>query len=507
MARRRRRNPVDESEDPFEVQVEAFLTERGYDVFDVECGTLIGTEAGQTCSVTFEDGSKILLGEEYGGKWSGIRYDTDGLTVLASVGVGALDEDIRAGKRLTYGVKPRHETWEALLLYLLEFPVRGGPQEPTKGFAGDITIPEEWLLDFAAATDEGSLRRGPGVGLTERTGVVRRRSRRAEREAEEDPEVEEEREQFIESIVEPGLRRRRRKPLPKGLPDVPPEDIFPGWGEENPRRRRKKTPEWKRLIEQSRRHWERYDEKPLKRNLFAFGAHLERMKASGSARVKAERARALRAFRREMKLHGWKMPKQKIPGGRAALLRAKEFDQAQLTMGTKVELEHTDDVGIAREIAMDHLAEDPRYYIELAKMEERLERTRNPGGTGRSFRETDLEAEIAFELDALKVPYERIKEVKQRYYFNRRRYPEFYVEPMPGEQLLVVVEDRFGTTSNFFTLEHARLGTLWNWVRGGTSTGEWTPQGGGGGYKTLDEALYDAYSDVAIINPKRRRRR
>jgi len=36
--------------------------------------------------------------------------------------------------------------------------------------------------------------------------------------------------------------------------------------------------------------------------------------------------------------------------------------------GIKVELEHTDDIYIAREIAMDHLAEDPDYYNKLKKI-------------------------------------------------------------------------------------------------------------------------------------------
>jgi len=38
-----------------------------------------------------------------------------------------------------------------------------------------------------------------------------------------------------------------------------------------------------------------------------------------------------------------------------------------------VELEHTDDRSLAREIAMDHLAEFPKYYKELDKMETKLE--------------------------------------------------------------------------------------------------------------------------------------
>jgi len=41
----------------------------------------------------------------------------------------------------------------------------------------------------------------------------------------------------------------------------------------------------------------------------------------------------------------------------------------QLTKGIKVEMEHTKDSRIAREVAMDHLVEDPKYYDKLADME------------------------------------------------------------------------------------------------------------------------------------------
>jgi hypothetical protein len=38
---------------------------------------------------------------------------------------------------------------------------------------------------------------------------------------------------------------------------------------------------------------------------------------------------------------------------------------SELAMGVKVEMEHTDDVEVAKKIAMDHLAENPKYYSEL----------------------------------------------------------------------------------------------------------------------------------------------
>jgi len=53
-----------------------------------------------------------------------------------------------------------------------------------------------------------------------------------------------------------------------------------------------------------------------------------------------------------------------MPGGEADHLRPEDFDQEQLAIGTQHELEHTEDIDLAREIAMDHLAEDPDYYKE-----------------------------------------------------------------------------------------------------------------------------------------------
>jgi hypothetical protein len=45
----------------------------------------------------------------------------------------------------------------------------------------------------------------------------------------------------------------------------------------------------------------------------------------------------------------------------------------QLVKGIKVEMEHTDDIEVAKEIAMDHLAEDPNYYTKLKRIEEAKE--------------------------------------------------------------------------------------------------------------------------------------
>lgn len=55
-----------------------------------------------------------------------------------------------------------------------------------------------------------------------------------------------------------------------------------------------------------------------------------------------------------------------IPDGRSKGRHPSEFDPVQLRRGTKVEMEHTTDRRVAQRIAMDHLVEDPLYYVKLA---------------------------------------------------------------------------------------------------------------------------------------------
>ncbi len=57
-----------------------------------------------------------------------------------------------------------------------------------------------------------------------------------------------------------------------------------------------------------------------------------------------------------------------IPGGIGDAMNPDDFDQDALRKGIQVEMEHTNDESVAREIAMDHLTEDPAYYDKLEKV-------------------------------------------------------------------------------------------------------------------------------------------
>ena len=61
--------------------------------------------------------------------------------------------------------------------------------------------------------------------------------------------------------------------------------------------------------------------------------------------------------------------RDQIPGGLADKKQPSDFDPKALAEGIRVELEHTSNLKIAREIAMDHLREDPLYYKKLRKIE------------------------------------------------------------------------------------------------------------------------------------------
>ena len=54
-----------------------------------------------------------------------------------------------------------------------------------------------------------------------------------------------------------------------------------------------------------------------------------------------------------------------IEGGKGDNLNPEDVDEKQLKLGIAVEREHTNDDNTAREIALDHLAEDPKYYTKL----------------------------------------------------------------------------------------------------------------------------------------------
>lgn len=61
--------------------------------------------------------------------------------------------------------------------------------------------------------------------------------------------------------------------------------------------------------------------------------------------------------------------KGQIKGGLSEGVDVSKFNPEQVRKGIAVEMEHTNDPKIAREIAYDHLTENPKYYDALEKIE------------------------------------------------------------------------------------------------------------------------------------------
>ena len=54
-----------------------------------------------------------------------------------------------------------------------------------------------------------------------------------------------------------------------------------------------------------------------------------------------------------------------LTGGKGDDLSREDVDSGQLEIGVATEMEHTNDKEVAEEIALDHLAEDDKYYDKL----------------------------------------------------------------------------------------------------------------------------------------------
>jgi hypothetical protein len=75
------------------------------------------------------------------------------------------------------------------------------------------------------------------------------------------------------------------------------------------------------------------------------------------------------------------------------------IDPDELAMGLEHEMEHTDDEAIAREIAIDHITEDPQYYTNLKRF-----------GAHEAFKRSITDDE-SYAKESLYVPKERKAEV------------------------------------------------------------------------------------------------
>ena len=93
-------------------------------------------------------------------------------------------------------------------------------------------------------------------------------------------------------------------------------------------------------------------------------------------------------------------PSRILPGGVGDNTKITDIDTLELSKGTTVEMEHTSDERIAKAIAIDHLTEDPEYYIKLKKAElaPELDTFASTTGLGDSEHPLNKPHRIGFEI-------------------------------------------------------------------------------------------------------------
>lgn len=69
-------------------------------------------------------------------------------------------------------------------------------------------------------------------------------------------------------------------------------------------------------------------------------------------------------FTRSFEKVSWQ---DKLKGGKGDELDPDDVDQRELKAGVKIEQEHTKNKHLAKEIALDHLAEHRKYYTKLRR--------------------------------------------------------------------------------------------------------------------------------------------
>lgn len=125
---------------------------------------------------------------------------------------------------------------------------------------------------------------------------------------------------------------------------------------------------------------------PVKNTLFQPGTEMNVKTKPKGGFVKEEEIEGGKAKDKSLMDLAKKHTKDRMTQKQSPERIQKMYDhlERQLKKGTKVEMEHTDDKKIAKEIAMDHLTEDPNYYNKLAKIHREGEKVEATEATGAS---------------------------------------------------------------------------------------------------------------------------
>lgn len=128
-----------------------------------------------------------------------------------------------------------------------------------------------------------------------------------------------------------------------------------------------------------------------------------------------------------------------------------EHIQGQLDKGMKVEMEHTDDEGVAQKISLDHLVENANYYDELEKMEASFEKSEDTVGyLMAEFRVHDWEEIQKFvkEEDLHEKGRELNPHVTIAYGFKQDTNEKELFSRLKGQDYITVIMDDIGIFEN-----------------------------------------------------------
>jgi hypothetical protein len=125
---------------------------------------------------------------------------------------------------------------------------------------------------------------------------------------------------------------------------------------------------------------------PVKNTLFQPGTEMNVKTKPKGGFVKEEEIEGGKAQDKSLMDLAKKHTKDRMTQKQSPERIEKMYDhlERQLKKGIKVEMEHSDNKKIAKEITMDHLAEDPNYYNKLAKIHREGEKVEATEATGAS---------------------------------------------------------------------------------------------------------------------------
>ena len=118
-----------------------------------------------------------------------------------------------------------------------------------------------------------------------------------------------------------------------------------------------------------------------------------------------------------------------LVGGKGDNLSPSDVDLFELRKGLKVEREHTKDKNIASEIALDHLAEDPKYYTHLESIHKENPIKDPEGGLTAEGRKHYKETQGS-NLQAGVMKVETLEDLKRWGSWARRFYGRSILPPM-----------------------------------------------------------------------------